>query len=178
MLLDLLSSPYGPLVIFCMRVTDVTLDTLRVLLMVRNAKVLVPIIGFVQVSIWVIAVTAVVQNLHSPLHVIGYSGGFATGNLVGMLIEERLALGLATMHTMVRQGGGQVATALRERGFAVTEMEGRGKDGPVEVLYSVISRRKVASYIGMVERVAPRSFVVVDEPRTVRGGSMFPGVEP
>ena len=178
MFLELLASPYAPLVIFCMRVTDVSLDTIRVLLMVRNAKWQVPLIGFVQVTIWVIAVTAVVQNLHSPLHIIGYSAGFATGNYVGMLIEERLAMGLATMHTMVREGGGQVAAALRERGFAVTEMDGRGKDGPVEVLYSVIARRKVAPYIAVVERVTPDSFVVVDEPRTVRGGSMFPGVEP
>jgi uncharacterized protein YebE (UPF0316 family) len=176
MLLDLLASPYAPLVIFCMRVTDVTLDTVRVLLMVRNAKWQVPLIGFVQVTIWVIAVTAVVQNLHSPWHVIGYSSGFATGNYVGMLVEERLALGLATMNSMVRQGGGQVAAALRERGFPVTEMDGRGMDGPVEVLYSVISRRKVAPYIAIVERVAPGSFIVVEEPRTVRGGSMFPGL--
>ena len=176
MLLDLLASPYAPLVIFCMRVTDVTLDTMRVLLMVRNAKWQVPLIGFVQVTIWVIAVTAVVQNLHSPLHVIGYSAGFATGNYVGMLMEERLALGLATMNTMVRQNGGRVAIALRELGFAVTEMDGRGKDGPVEVLYSVISRRKVASYIAVVEKEAPGSFLVVEDPRTVRGGSMFPGL--
>jgi uncharacterized protein YebE (UPF0316 family) len=178
MLLELLASPYAPLVIFCMRVTDVTLDTVRVLLMVRNAKWQVPLIGFVQVSIWVVAVTAVVQNLNSPLHLIGYSGGFATGNYVGMLVEERLALGLATMNTMVRHGGRQLATALRERGFAVTEMDGRGKDGPVEVLYSVISRRKVAPYIAVVEHVAPDSFLVVEEPRTVRGGSMFPGSRP
>ena len=176
MLYDLLASPYAPLVIFFMRVADVTLDTMRVLLMVRNAKWQVPLIGFVQVTIWVVAVTAVVQNLHSPLHIIGYSGGFATGNYVGMLIEERLALGLATMQSMVRQGGGEVAAALREKGFAVTEMEGRGKDGPVEVLYSVISRRKVATYISVVEHVAPGAFLVVDEPRTVRGGSFFPGL--
>ncbi len=176
MLYELLASPYAPLVIFCMRVTDVTLDTLRVLLMVRNAKWQVPLIGFVQVSIWVIAVTAVVQNLHSPLHLIGYSGGFATGNYVGMLVEERLALGMAAVNTLVRNGAGETATALREQGFAVTVMDGRGKDGPVEILYSVISRRKVASYISVVERVAPRSFLVVDEPRTVRGGSFFPGL--
>ena len=176
MLYELLASPYAPLVIFCMRVTDVTLDTLRVLLMVRNAKWQVPLIGFVQVTIWVIAVTAVVQNLHSPLHLIGYSGGFATGNYVGMLVEERLALGLAAVNTLVRNGAGETATALREQGFAVTVMDGRGKDGPVEILYSVISRRKVAAYISVVERVAPRSFLVVDEPRTVRGGSFFPGL--
>ncbi len=178
MIQELLASPYGPLVIFFMRVTDVSLDTLRVLLMVRNAKWQVPIIGFFQVSIWIVAVSAVVQNLYSPLHMIGYAAGFATGNFVGMLIEERLALGLATMRTMVKQGGAQLAMALRERGFAVTEMDGRGRDGPVEVLSSVISRRKVAPYISVVEHVAPDSFLVVDEPRAVKGGFLFPGREP
>lgn len=175
MLLELLASPYGPLAIFCLRVVDVSLDTLRVLLLVRNARWLVPIIAFFQVSIWVIAISAVVQNLYSPLYLVGYAGGFATGNFVGMLLEERLALGLATVRTMVKRGGAQLATALRDDGFAVTEMDGRGRDGPVEVLYSVISRRKVAPYISVVEHVAPDSFLVVDEPRAVRRGFMSPG---
>lgn len=174
MIQDILASPWGPLVIFCLRVTDVSMATMRVLLIVRNAKWLVPAIGFFEVSIWIIAVSAVVQNLSSPLHIIGYAGGFATGNFVGMLLEERLALGLATMRTMVKQGGAELAAALRETGFAVTEQEGRGRDGPVEVLYSVIARRKVAPYIRVVEHVAPASFLVVDEPRAVRGGFMFP----
>lgn len=174
MIPELLSGPWGPLLIFCLRVTDVSMATVRVLLIVRNAKWIVPLIGFFEVSLWVIAVSAVVQNLHSPLHVVGYAGGFATGNFVGMLIEERLALGLATMRTMVKQGGAELATALRETGFAVTEQEGRGRDGPVEVLYSVIARRKIGPYISVVEHVAPGSFLVVDEPRAIRGGFMFP----
>lgn len=174
MIHELLSGPWGPLVIFCLRVTDVSMATMRVLLIVRNAKWIVPLIGFFEVSIWVIAVSAVVQNLSSPLHIIGYAGGFATGNFVGMLLEERLALGLATMRTMVKQGGAELAAALRETGFAVTEQEGRGRDGPVEVLYSVIPRRRIAPYIAVVEHTAPGSFLVVDEPRAIRGGFMFP----
>ncbi|GMV04102.1 MAG: hypothetical protein AMXMBFR53_03830 [Gemmatimonadota bacterium] len=174
MVQELLAGPFGPILIFGLRVTDVSMATVRVLLIVRNAKWLVPIIGFFEVSLWVFAVSAVVQNLSSPFHLIGYAGGFATGNFVGMIIEERLALGLATMRTMVKQGGAELAAALREGGFAVTEQTGRGRDGEVEVLYSVISRRKVAPYIEVVERLAPDSFLVVDEPRLVRGGFMFP----
>jgi len=174
MIHELLAGPFGPLLIFCLRVTDVSLATMRVLLMVRNAKLVVPLIGFFEVSIWVVAVSAVVQNLTSPLHVIGYAGGFATGTFVGMLIEERLAMGLATVRTMVKHGGAELATTLRQGRFAVTEMDGRGRDGPVEVLYSVIARRKVAPYIDTVRKAAPDSFLVVDEPRAVRGGFLFP----
>lgn len=174
MVQELLAGPFGPLLIFFLRITDVSMATIRVLLIVRNAKLIVPLIGFFEVSIWVFAVSAVVQNLTSPLHVIGYAGGFATGNYIGMLLEERLALGLATVRTMVKRGGAELAGALREGGFAVTEMDGRGRDGAVEVLYSVISRRRVAPYVATVERVAPDSFLVVDEPRAVRGGFMFP----
>lgn len=174
MVQELLAGPAGPVLIFFLRITDVSMATVRVLLIVRNAKWLVPLIGFFEVTIWVFAVSAVVQNLTSPLHVVGYAGGFATGNYVGMLIEERLALGLATVRTMVKEGGAQLATTLRDLGFAVTEMDGHGRDGEVEVLYSVIPRRHVAKYVRTVDHEAPTSFVVVDEPRQVRRGFMFP----
>lgn len=174
MVQELLAGPAGPILIFFLRITDVSMATVRVLLIVRNAKWVVPLIGFFEVSIWVFAVSAVVQNLTSPWHVIGYAGGFATGNYVGMLLEERMALGLATVRTMVKTGGAELAGTLRDMGFAVTEMAGRGRDGEVEVLYSVIPRRQVAKYVHTVDRDAPTSFVVVDEPRAVRRGFMFP----
>jgi uncharacterized protein YebE (UPF0316 family) len=173
-MVELLAGPYGPLLIFFLRITDVSMATVRTLLMVRNAKLIVPLIGFFEVSIWVFAVSAVVQNLTSPLHLIGYAGGYATGNLVGMLLEERMALGLATVRTMVKTGGVELAQSLRELGYAVTEMAGRGKDGEVEVLFSVIPRRQIARYVRTVDHAAPDSFVVVDEPRAVRRGFMFP----
>ena len=171
---ELLAGPFGPVLIYFLRITDVSMATVRTLLIVRNAKLWVPLIGFFEVSIWVLAVSAVVQNLTSPWHIIGYAGGFATGNLVGMHIEERLALGLATVRTMVKTGGAELAASLRGSGFGVTEMPARGRDGDVEVLYSVIPRRQIGKYVHAVDRAAPDSFVVVDEPRAVRRGFMFP----
>jgi len=174
MLPNLLAGPYGPLVIFLLRVTDVSMATVRTLLIVRNAKLLVPLIGFFEVMIWIFAVGTVVQNLASPWHLIGYAGGFAMGNVAGLFIEERLALGLAMVWTMVRGGGPALAGTLREKGFGVTELDGRGRDGAVEVLCSVIPRRLVAPYVKTVDREAPTSFVIVDEPRAVRRGWKHP----
>ena len=174
MLQELLAGPAGPVIIFFLRISDVSLATVRMLLIVRNNKLFVPVLAFFEVSIWVVAVGTVVTHLSSPWHLLGYAGGYATGNVVGMLIEERLAMGLATVRTMVKEGGMELAAALRGSGFGVTEMTGRGRDGVVEVLYSVIRRRRVAPYVRLVNESAPDSFVVVEEPRAVYRGWLFP----
>jgi uncharacterized protein YebE (UPF0316 family) len=144
------------------------------LLIMRNRRLLAPAIGFFEILIWVTAIGIVVQHLSSPLHIVGYAAGFATGNFLGLLLEERLALGLATIRTVVRSGGAELATTLRDEGFGVTEMIGRGREGSVEVLYSVIPRRSVDRCITLIDQGAPDSFVVVDEPRRVRRGWQFP----
>jgi uncharacterized protein YebE (UPF0316 family) len=174
MLQELVAGPLGPLVVFSLRATDVTMATVRMLLIMRNRRLLAPAIGFFEILIWVTAIGIVVQHLSSPLHIVGYAAGFATGNFLGLLLEERLALGLATIRTVVRSGGAELATTLRDEGFGVTEMIGRGREGSVEVLYSVIPRRSVDRCITLIDQGAPDSFVVVDEPRRVRRGWQFP----
>src|SRR5574338_1389487 len=79
--------------IFLLRVGDMSLDTLRVLVVMRGRKGIAWILGFLQAAIFVLAISSVLQDLDNVLNVIGYSAGFATGNVVGMLIEERLAIG-------------------------------------------------------------------------------------
>ena len=174
MLQELVAGPAGPLVVYALRVTDVSMATVRMLLIMRNHRLLAPLIGFFEILIWVTAIGIVVQHLQSPFHIIGYAAGFATGNFVGLLLEERLALGLATIRTVVRADGADLALKLREAGFGVTEMLGRGRLGTVDVLYSVIPRRHVPRCLEIIDLGAPDSFVVVDEPRRVRRGWQFP----
>jgi uncharacterized protein YebE (UPF0316 family) len=154
--------------------TDVSMATVRMLLIVRGHRLLAPLIGFFEILIWVTAIGIVVQHLQSPFHIVGYAAGFATGNYIGLRLEERLALGLATVRTVIQSGGAELAGHLRSAGFGVTEMGGRGKDGPVEVLYSVIPRRQTAECLAIINQDAPGSFVVVDEPRRVLRGWQFP----
>ncbi len=174
MLQELVAGPAGPVVVFSLRVTDVSMATIRMLMIMRGRRYLAPLIGFFEILLWVTAIGIVVQHLQSPAHLVGYAAGFATGNFLGLLIEERLALGLATVRTVVRQGGAALADELRASGFGVTELPGRGRDGAVEVLYSVLPRRQVERCLAMIDANAPDSFVVVDEPRTVRRGWLFP----
>lgn len=173
MLETVFAGPLGPLVIFLLRIVDVSLATTRMLLAVRNQKLLVPLIGFFEVLIWLYAAGTAIRFLDSPLHVVGYAGGFATGNVVGLWVEEKLALGLATMRIISAHGGVELADALREKGFGVTEFAGQGREGPVEVVYTVVKRAQVSRVMAEVRMWDPGAFVTVEEPRAIHRGWLF-----
>jgi uncharacterized protein YebE (UPF0316 family) len=166
----LFAGPYGPLVIFLLRIVDVSLSTVRILLAVRGHRSFVPVIGFFEVLIWVLAVGNAIRFLDSGWHLLGYAGGFATGTWVGMKLEERLAIGYATIRAVSRYVGVELADALRGLGFGVTEFAGQGRDGGVEVVYTVCMRRDIPRVIAEVERWDPQAFITVEEPRDIRFG--------
>jgi len=168
----LFAGPWGPVLIFVLRIFDVSLSTLRILLSVRNQRVMVPIIGFFEVLIWIFAVGSAIRNLESIWHVLGYAGGFAMGNIVGLWIEGKLAIGLATLRIISRAGGVELAEALREKGYGVTEFYGQGRDGRVEIVYTAVARREIPRVLDEVARWDPDAFVTVEEPREIRRGWM------
>ncbi|HEX6941125.1 MAG TPA: DUF2179 domain-containing protein [Longimicrobiales bacterium] len=166
------AGPWGPLCIFLLRIGDVSLATLRILLSMRNARLLVPVIGFFEVLIWIFAVGNAIRNLNSPLHLLGYAGGFATGNLVGLWLEEKLAIGMAVVRVVSRYGGVELAEALREKGFGATEFAGQGRDGTVEIVDTVVRRRDVPAVLREIDRWDPQAFVMIEEPRSIRHGQL------
>ncbi len=168
----LFAGPWGPLLIFGLRVFDVSLSTLRILLAVRGQRVIVPIIGFFEVLIWIFAVGNAIRHLDSAWHLLGYAGGFAAGNIVGMWIEEKLAIGLATVRVISRHSGVELADALRTFGFGATEFSGRGREGRVEVVHSVVQRRDIPRVFEEIDRWDPDAFVTIDEPRHIHRGWM------
>jgi len=173
---EVFATLWGPVIIFGLRIIDVSLATIRMLLTMRDVRLWVPLIGFVEVTIWVVAVGTAIQNLHSVWHVLGYSGGFAAGTSVGLWIEGKMALGLATVRIICRDPGSgeDVAEALRQEGFGVTEFVGQGRQGKVEFIYTLVKRRQVPEVIRVVERWDDDAFITVEEPRTIRRGWMFP----
>jgi hypothetical protein len=98
--------------------------------------------------------------------------GFGAGTLVGISIENALAYGVATVRVVSRDGGGEIALALRERGYGVTEIDGQGRDGRVEILNSVVQRQDLEEVMRIVDRWDPGAFVTVEEPKMMRGGSV------
>jgi uncharacterized protein YebE (UPF0316 family) len=85
----------------------------------RGRKGIAWVLGFFQSAIFVVAITSVLSNLDNPLNIIGYAAGFATGNVVGMTIEERLAVGHTDIRIISSRRGAAIAERLRA-GYAVT----------------------------------------------------------
>src|SRR5690606_14006800 len=100
------------------------------------------------------------------------AGGFATGNIVGLWIEGKLAIGLATLRIISRAGGVELAESLRERGYGVTEFFGQGREGRVEIVYTAVARREIPRVVDEVQGWDPDAFVTVEEPREMRRGWM------
>ncbi len=159
-----------PILIFLIRVTDMSLDTLRVLFVVRGRRPQAWVVGFVQSALWVIAVTSVLSHLDNLLNVLAYAAGFATGNVVGMRIEERLAIGHSHLRVISRQRGEAVAEAVRSAGYAVTELSGRGKDGTVAILTTSVRRRDIDPVRSEVLQADPDAFVTLSDVRPLHRG--------
>ena len=160
----------GALTIFAMRVSDMSMDTLRVLFVMRGRKGIAWVLGFFQSMIYIIAITTVLSQLNNPLNVIGYAAGFATGNVIGMLIEERLAIGHIHLWIISSRLGVAMAQLLRDKGYGVTEIAARGKDGMVSVLSVSVLRKDVPHIETLVHAKDPDAVVTSEDVRPVRRG--------
>lgn len=159
-----------PILIFFIRVTDMSLDTMRVLFVVRGRRAQAWIVGFLQSALWVIAVASVLSHLDNLLNVLAYAAGFATGNVVGMRIEERLAIGHSHLRVISPQRGEAVAAAVRAAGYAVTELSGRGKDGTVSILTTSVRRRDIDPVRSEVLQADPDAFMTLSDVRPLHRG--------
>jgi uncharacterized protein YebE (UPF0316 family) len=171
--MEYLNDPHAwlfALLIFVLRVGDMSLDTIRVLFVVRGKKLLVWILGFFQSLIFVVAISSVLSELDNILNVIGYATGFATGNLVGMLIENRLAIGHVLITIISSTRGPFIAERLRAGGYAVTEIAGRGKNGTVFELHASVLRKDVGHVETIVLESDPQAFITAEDVRPVRRG--------
>jgi len=158
------------LLIFALRVSDMTLDTLRVLFVMRGKKRIAWILGFFQSAIFVLAIGRVLTQLDNPLNIIGYAAGFATGNVVGMLIEERIAMGHILINIISSRLGTAIADHLRQNGYAVTEVSARGKDGMVSMINCSVLRKQVDAVRELVNEIDPEAFITAEDVRPVRRG--------
>jgi uncharacterized protein YebE (UPF0316 family) len=168
----LFASPWGALLIFCLRIVDVSCDTMRVIFAIRGKRVIAASLGFIQALVWIFAVANAVKHLNSVLHVLGYAGGYAMGTYIGVSLEKMIAYGVATVRIVTKRAGLGIAAALREQGYGVTESHGVGRDGAVDVLNSVVQRRHLDDVLAVITQLDEEAFVTVEEPRVLLGGSI------
>lgn len=158
------------LFVFCMRLIDMSLDTIRLLFVMRGRKLLAGVIGAIQATVFILAVSTVLKGELNAFTIAGYALGFGAGVIVGMFAEERLAIGYAMLRVYSPSSGCAIAQALRDAGHAATEIEARGKDGRMTVVNCVIARKDIPAVRAIIDGVDATAFVTIDEARALTRG--------
>lgn len=164
---SLLSWPVlgGALLIVFARIADVSLGTLRTVAVIHGRKFAAWSLGFVEVLIWVLVVSSVIQTVRENwVNAIAYALGFATGNFVGIAIEQYFAFGHQIVRVFTRAGP-LVAEKMRGAGLGVTEFEGKGRDGPVTMLLIEVERRKAREVVDLARDIDASCFYTIDDIR-------------
>jgi uncharacterized protein YebE (UPF0316 family) len=159
----------GALLIMGMRVCDVTIGTIRTILVVQGKKYLAAFAGFFEVLIWVFAIRYIMQNLDVILNLFGYATGFAIGNILGITIEQKIGLGFVQLNIISRHFTDEIANTLRQSKIGVTILPGEGGSGGVAVIVAVISRKNQRKIIKLVESIDKTAFITVQTSLPYRG---------
>ncbi|MBN2119217.1 MAG: DUF2179 domain-containing protein [Anaerolineales bacterium] len=162
-----------PLIVFLARFVDVSLGTMRIIFLSRGKKYLAPLLGFVEVFIWITIVSEIVRGAHNIVAYLAYAGGFAVGNYAGMLLEERLAIGTLVIRIILSKNGSALVERLRAEGYGVTYVDGHGASGPVILVYTVVMRKELVRIVDLIKEVCPKAFFTVEELRSAQQG-IFP----
>lgn len=163
-----------PLLIFMARIVDVSLDTIRVIMVSKGYRRFAPYIGFFQVLVWIITITRIMENLDNGLTYVAYAAGFGMGTYVGMRIEEKIALGYELIRVITRTGADELVRELRSRGYSVTVTNGEGRDGEVGIIFLIIKRKIIKEVIELVKQYNPNAFYTIEDMRFVRDPEYLP----
>ena len=162
-----------PIMIFCARICDVTMGTIRVIFISKGIRYLAPLIGFFEVIIWLLAIGQVMNNLTNVVSYIAYGAGFATGTYIGMYIEEKISLGLTSVRIITKEDPLELMQYLRSHNYGVTSVNGEGVTGRVKMVFTIIQRQDLPHVIGIIKDFHPNAFYSVEEVKSVAEG-VFP----
>jgi uncharacterized protein YebE (UPF0316 family) len=159
----------GALLILCMRVCDVTIGTIRTILVVQGKKYLAGAAGFIEVLIWVFAIRFIMQHLDNILNLFGYAVGFGLGNVLGITLEQKIGLGFVQLNIISRHFTDQIATTLRKLKHGVTILPGEGGSGGVSIVVIITARKHQRKVIHLIESIDKTAFITVNHSLPYRG---------
>jgi len=162
-----------PLLIFIARICDVSIGTMRIISLSRGYRKLAPVLGFFEILIWLAAIRQIFQHLDNPAAFVAYAAGFATGNWVGMKIEDRLALGLAAVRVITAEDASDLIRTLADADFGVTTLAAEGVNGAVRLIFMIIRRKDLELVRTLTCEHHPGAFITVSDVRSASEG-VFP----
>lgn len=161
-----------PILIFLARISDQTIGTLRLIFLSKGQKFLAPFLGFFEVIIWLLTVGQIMQHLDNVLAYIAYGGGFATGNYIGMVLEEKLSIGTVIIRIVPRNNTSELIAYLREKNYGVTSVQAQGSRGQVDIVFTIVKRKSIDQVVSIINQFNPNAFYTIEDVRSINEGIM------
>lgn len=163
----LLGTILVPVLICVARIADVTLGTIRIIYVSKGMKVLASLLGFFEILIWLFAIGQIMSNLTNLVNYFAYAVGFSLGVFIGIVIEEKLSLGILMLRIMTKKDSADLVEFLRSAGFGVTTVGANGIYGPVDVIFTIIQRKELLKITGIIKKFNPNAVYSVEDVRYV-----------
>jgi uncharacterized protein YebE (UPF0316 family) len=164
-----------PVLIFLARVADVTMETVRIVFISKGIRVLAAAIAFFEIVIWLLAVEVVMRDLSNVVNFLAYASGFAMGTYVGLVVEEKLSLGMVILRIVTTdESRDAIAAFLQSQDHGVTSLDARGSRGAVTMILSLVNRTELPRIRREIERINPRAFFSIEDVRYVNEGVFRP----
>jgi uncharacterized protein YebE (UPF0316 family) len=158
-----------PALIFVSRIIDVSLGTLRIIFINRNLRYYAAFTGFFEVMVWLLVIQQIFQRLNNPLYLVAYAAGFASGNFVGVMIENRLSIGRVVLRVITRRDSEALVSFLRASGYGLTVVDGEGATGPVKIIFVITERKDIPDIVKIIKEFNPNAFYSLEDVRFVSG---------
>ena len=159
----------GALLIMLMRICDVSLDTIRVILVIQGKKYYAGLVGFFEVLIWVFAIRFIFQHLNDIPNLFGYALGFGLGNIIGITIEQKIGFGYVQLNVISLHHTDDIANRLRKSKYGVTILPGEGGRGGVAVIVVISPRKQQKQVMNLIDSVDPKAFITIQGSIPYRG---------
>lgn len=164
-----------PLFILLARVTDVSLGTMRIILISKGYRKVAPLLGFVESFIWILAVSQIMKNLDNIFYFVVYAAGFALGTYIGMVLEGKLSLGQVVVRVITKYDASELVARLIHENHNLTTTDAEGQFGKVKIIFIVMKRQYLSEALEIIKSYNPHAFYTVEELKYVRDGSL-PGM--
>lgn len=162
-----------PILIFFAGLAYVSLGTLRIIFIARGRRFLSPLLGFFEVSIWLVAISQIMSSVSNIAAYIGYAAGFAVGNYVGIIIEEKMAIGILAVRIILTDDDDTLKKKISAAGFGVTAIDGHGINNKVQVIFTVVRRKDLKQVISIINESHASAFYSVEDARQVSNSGLL-----
>lgn len=152
-----------PLLIFLARITDVSINTIRIIYVLGGRRWTATMLGFFESFIWLMAIRQIFEHLDNWICYVAYPGGFASGIFIGMIIEERIAYGKVIVRIITRKEVKDLIKFLNSQKFRYTHVNAEGPDGHENLVFTVLERDSLEELLYKLKDILPSAFYTVEK---------------